>query len=154
MLVMNATNEKISVKALGNWFEFKPKQVKNMEQKIGHFLITERRENGLVALPDSFEDPEYKNSPEGKAELATIEQRGIEAFCDSLRKRIYNNQVSLRMDLERANIKADPSAFVTEGELEAMRLLAKYQTAKDDSAQKKQDEVKELMKKIGPGAGK
>ncbi len=33
-----------------------------------------------------------------------------------------------------------------------MKLLAKYQKAKDDSAQKKVDAVKDLMKQIGPVA--
>lgn len=149
MLVMNATNEKISIKALGNWFEFKPKQVKNVTDNIGLFLITERRENGIVQLPDAFEDPEYKSSPEGKAEFALIEERGISAFTEALRRRIYNNQVSLRQDLEKANQKIDPAVLASEGELEAMRLLAKYQQNHEDAAQKKVDEVKELLKKTG-----
>lgn len=151
MLVLNATNEKISIQALGNWFEFKPKQVKNLTHNLAMFIITERREKGLVHLPDAFEDPEYKNTPDGKAEFALVEQRGIDSFCEALRRRIFNNQVSLRQDLEKGNMKIDPAVLASEGELEAMRLLSKYQQKDDDTAQKKADEVKELLKKITPG---
>lgn len=148
MLVMNATNEKVTVKAMGNWFEFKPKQIKNFTHNLGLFLITERSQNGLVHVPDAFEDPEYKATEEGRAQLSDLEKRGIEAFCKGLRQRIYNNQVSLRQDLERSNLKVDPAVLATDGELEAMRLLAKYQDQKDDIEQKKIDEVKDLMKSI------
>lgn len=149
MLVRNATNETITVKALGNFFEFKPKQIKNFNDNVGMFLINDRRDSGLVHVPDIFfDDPEHKNSEAGKAELEAIDKRGIENFCAALRKRIYNNQVSLRQDLERANIKADPAAFATDGEMEALRTLAKYQAKQEDVSQKRAEEVKKLMKEI------
>lgn len=148
-LIFNATNEEQSVKALGNWFTLKPKQIKMFQDNISNFLGSERRDNGLICLPESFEDPEYKVSPEGKAELARLEDEGISHYVNALRARIYNNQVSLRQDLEKANMKIDPSMLATDADLEAMRLVAKYQQKQDDSAQKRVDEVKELMKQVG-----
>lgn len=147
--VLNATNEEQRVRAHGNWFTLKPKQIKQFADNLSMFLIMERGDQGLVGLSEKFEDPEYKLTAEGKAEMATAETAGINAFVEGLRKRVYNNQVSLRQDLEKANIKVDPSALATDADLEAMRLLAKYQKAKDDETQERVNEAKELMKTIG-----
>jgi hypothetical protein len=148
-LIFNATNETQTVKAMGNWFTFKAKQIKLMQENIAGFLAMERADDGLVAIPDVFEDPEYKASPEGQELLAKYEQQGIDAHVAHLRRIIYNNQVSLRQDLEKADLKIDPATLATDGELQAMKLLAFYQKAKDDSAQKRADEVRELMKTVG-----
>jgi hypothetical protein len=150
-LIFNATNEIQRTKALGNWFEFKPKQIKQMNENIAHFLTTERGDCGLVGLPEEMEDPEYRSSPEGKAILAEKEQQGIDSFVKAQRALIYNNQVSLRKDLDKNNMKLDPAALASDGELNAMRIVAAYQAKKDDSEQKKIDEVRELIKKVGTG---
>lgn len=149
-LIMNTTNETQKVRAFGNFFEFKPKQIKPMQEHIADFIASERSYQGMVALPESFEDLEYRQSDEGKAQLKELERQGIESYLGHLRSIIYNNQVSLRQDLEQSGIKADPASFASEGELEAMRLVASYQSKKDDEAQKRIDEVKELVKKVGP----
>ena len=150
-LIFNATNEVQKTKALGNWFEFKPKQIKQMTDDIAHFLAVERGDLGLVGLPEEMEDPEYRSSPEGKAALAEKEQQGIDKYIQALRAVIYNNQVSLRQDLDKANQKVDPAALASAGELQAMRIVAAYQSKKDDAEQKKVDEIKDLIKKVGPG---
>lgn len=149
MLIYNATKEVQSVKALGNWFTFKPKQIKMLQDDLGQFLAEERADHGLVAIPEKFEDAAYLASEEGKKELGEYEQRGIDAYVRSLRQVIYNNQVSLRQDLEMANLKVDPSSMATDGELRAMQLVAKYQKDEEDKDQKRADEVRELMKKVG-----
>jgi hypothetical protein len=150
-LIFNTTNEVQKTKALGNWFEFKPKQIKSMSDNIGNFLATERAELGLVALPEELEDAEFRASAEGKAILEAKEQQGIDTYVKALRATIYNNQVSLRQDLEKSNLKIDPAALASEGELVAMRIVASYQAKKDDADQKRIDEVKELIKKTGTG---
>lgn len=148
--VFNATNETQTIKAAGNWISFKPKQVKSIySEHVAHFICTERADKGLISVSDAFEDPQYALSAEGKAELAEKETAGINNFIRSLEGRIYNNQVSLRQDLERANFKIDPAVLASEGELEAMRLLAKYRKVADESAQKRMDEVADLMKQVG-----
>jgi hypothetical protein len=149
-LVYNTTNETITTTVYGNHFEWKPKQIKNLQDRFAEFIKMERGYLGLQALPESFEDAEYKSSAEGKAQLESIEQAGIEQRVNFLRGIIYNNQVSLRGDLEKSNIKSSPEIHASKGELDAMRLVAQYQKKDDDAAQKRVDEIKELMKKVGP----
>ena len=149
MFIMNVTNESQRTKALGNFFEFKPGQVKQMSDDLGMFISLKRAEQGLVALPQEYEDMEWRESDIGKEAIARAKQAGLDAYLGALRKLIYNNQVSLRQDLEKSNIKADPAVFASEGELNAMRLVAKYQKGKDDEAQKRADEVRKLVGDIG-----
>jgi hypothetical protein len=148
--IMNATAEEQRVKAFGNYFTFKPKQIKVIDDNLAAFLNAERKYQGMVSLSEKFEDPQYRDSPEGKQEILTKEAEGLDAYISHLRALVYNNQVSLRQDLEKANLKVDPAALASEGELEAMKLLAKYQRNQEDARQKKVDMVKELMKTVGP----
>lgn len=148
-LIMNTTNEVQKVKAFGNWFEFKPKQIKPMREEIADFISQDRGYQGMVLLPDSFEDLDYRQSEEGKSKLKELEKQGISTYVTHLRSIVYNNQQSLRQDLAQAEMNIDPATLASDGELEAMRLVAQYQSKKDDEDQKKVDEVKELMRKIG-----
>jgi hypothetical protein len=149
--ILNATKEKQTVKALGKWFVFNPEQVKQMSDDMTLFISQNKTEQGLVALPEQWEDMEWRSSPEGKEALSEAKKLGMEQYIANLRKLIYNNQVSLRADLEKSGIKADPAAFASEGELNAMRLVAQYQAQAEDEAQKRIQEVKELVKKTGTG---
>jgi hypothetical protein len=54
----------------------------------------------------------------------------------------------MKQDLGKANIQADPAVFASKGELDAMRLVAKYQKTAEDTEQLKIDEVKKLMKNV------
>jgi hypothetical protein len=156
--VLNCTNETQKVKVLGNFFEFAPKQMKRMKDELATSIDELRREQGMVALPDRSEKemdwPEYKKTPEGKLEFERLENLGLEAYITKLRWVIYNNQVSLRSDLEKSNIKHDPSVLASErgadgvSTLDYMKVLSKYQSQKDDLEQKQIDEVKELMRKV------
>ncbi len=153
MYIFNATNELQSVKALGNWFTFKPKQIRQIDnQDLAMFLLEERADHGLVGLPEAFEDLEYRGSAEGKKALEKYEEQGINSYVRALRAVIYNNQVSMRQDLEKSNLKIDPAALASDGELAAMRLVAKYQKDSDDRDQRKIDEVKQLVKQSGTGS--
>lgn len=148
--IFNTTSEIQKVKAAGNHFEFKPKEVKFFyNTDIAAFIADERKHQGLVALPDEFLEHGYEKTPEGELRLAEFEQAGLDAYLGHLRTVIANNQVSLRQDLEKANLKIDPALLASKGELEAMRTVAKYQRQEEDRAQQKVDEVKELMKKVG-----
>jgi hypothetical protein len=148
-LIMNASAEEQSVKVFGNYFSLKPGQIKNFEDKIAHFMATDRTDRGLVSMPDEFMDPNYAQTEEGKAILAERKRVGIENRCNHLRRVIYNNEVSLRQDLERANIKADPKVFASAGEIAAYEELVKYQAKQEDEDQKKVDKISELQKKLG-----
>lgn len=149
MLVMNCTQEEQTFKALGNWFTFKPGQIKNMQDNIALYIRSEKKMYGLAILPDAFEEPDYRDSEEGKAELDRVRQEGLRPYLTFHRDVIRNNQVSLRMDLEKANIKADPAIYASDGEIYSMELMAKYKKWEENQAQKKADHVKDLLKVVG-----
>lgn len=149
MVVYNATEEEVTVQAFGNYFTFKPKQVKILTDSIGQFLIEKRFEDGIVGLPVEFEDPDYRNTDEGKKILAAKTKEGIDRFLDKQRKIVNNNLQSLARDLEMANIHTDSRAMASDGELRAMELLAKYQSKEMDEQKKRLEEFDKLQKKLG-----
>ena len=149
-IVYNATNESQTVRLQGAFFTFKPKQMKLMSADKADFIASQRKEYGLVVLPEAFLDSEYKDTPEGQALLAEATKQGIDNLISFHRDIIRNNQVSLRRDLAQADEKIDPAILMSKGELNSLELVAKYQVTGDDSEQKKLDHVKELMKTIGP----
>ena len=151
MFILNCTDETQVVKVHGNFLTFPPGKVKQVDQDKGRYITMKRKEQGLVELPEAYEDPEWRNSEEGKKTLEEKKAYGLDCFSGEMRRRIYNNQVSLRIDLEKSNIKADPAAFASKGEIEAMRAVAKYQKLKDDDRQKQIDEVNRLVEQTGTG---
>lgn len=151
-LVMNATTEDQTFKALGQWFTISAgKTIRINNPSLVNFIAQERKEFGVVVLPPEFDDieQEYRNTPEGQEKLAALKESAVNAYLDYHRGIIYNNQVSLKMDLEKANLKIDPAVLASKGELESMKIVAKYQKRADDVAQKRIDEVKEIMKEVG-----
>lgn len=147
-IVFNATNELVTVKAHGNWFTFKPKQFKVMNDEIANFLVTARAEKGLVSLPNEFEDPSYSRSEEGQEILAKQEAEGIARYLAKLTEIVNNNRISLKKDLQMKNIQTDPSAFMSDGEMYAMEKLAEYRFSGKDEQQKRIDRIKELSREL------
>lgn len=146
--IMNASAEEQTVKVRGNYFHFKPGQIKQFDDSFAHFMVTERAYLGLVDLPRQFEDLEFKGTEEGKKILAEKAKQGIDARVKHLRSVIYNNEVSLRQDLEKKNIKVDPKVYASDGEIAAYEELIKYQSKDSDAAQKRVDRIKELEAKL------
>lgn len=147
-LIYNASNETQKFQAFGNYFEMAPKATKMFTEKLAHFIKTERGHLGLVELDERFEDPAFKATEEGKKALQAKEAEGVDARCAHLRRVIYNNEVSLRRDLEQANIKVDPKIMASDGEIAAYRELAGYKKAEADTAAAKVEELKKLEKQI------
>lgn len=146
--IINASLETQTVRVFGNYFTLKPGQIKNFQEQIAHFLATDRRYHGFVALPDSFEDPSFAASEEGAKVLAEAKAAGIAARVAYLKRVVNNELISLKQDLERDNDKSDPRSYMSEGVLAAMRELVKYQDLGEDVIKKKIDEAKELEEKI------
>ena len=155
---MNVTEETVSVKLCGNYFMFKPQQIKKMNPDLAKFIQIDRRDSGLAVLPDLFSDDidESEISDEAlaarkaevEAEVEAIKEGVLQAYLQKYKQIVANNQIHLRRDLEQANIKADPASFASDGELDAMRILAKYQRKSEDASKAKADEVKKLMAEI------
>lgn len=150
MYVWNPTLDEVTTKVAGNYFVFPAGKKKIIYQpEIRHFIATDRKETGLVCLPDQFsEDPEFEKTPEGKKILEELKEQAINAVVSHHRRIIANNQVSLRRELEQANIKTDPAVLVSPGELKSMQIVAKYQRASQDAEQAKVEEVRKLMKEV------
>lgn len=158
--VWNPTEEEVSTRIQGSWFSFKPNQMKTMDVEKGAFIQTHRMETGLVVLPPEFCEvreeykPGYEQTPEGKAILEQRRGEGVQHLIDFHMSIVKNNQVSLRQDLAHKYPSADFDKLAkleaSKGELESMRLVAKYSGKAPDSGKKKVDEIDKLMKQIGP----
>lgn len=148
-VIMNCLDRDNDVVVGGATFKFKPNQIRVIYQPdIANTIVRLKGEFGFVGLDDTMEDPEYRASEAGKKEILARRADGVNQYCQRLRTLIYNAQVSLRMDLERSNIKADPKVFASDGDIHNLEELLKYQTQKSDEDQKKIDRIKELEKKL------
>jgi hypothetical protein len=158
--VWNPTEETVSTCIQGAWFSFKPGQFKSMDNSKGDFIRMNRKGTGLVVLPEQFEPTSeifvegIVEKPEGKVILAEKREEGIRNLIEHHMDIIRNNQVSLRQDLAHRYPTADASKLASleasKGEIESMKLVAKYKGKASDNAQKKMEEIGDLMDKIGP----
>jgi len=134
VFVYNPLDKTVECKAFGNWFSFKPGQIKRMRPEIGHFLNSNKGYLGLVTVSEKFDDPSYAKSEDGIAELAEAKTVGISKRISHLQTQVNNLQVGLRSDLDTANIKADISVYATKGDLSAIDELLAYQRKQEDTA--------------------
>lgn len=148
-LVMNSTHEEQSIQAYGNWFTFKPGQIKIMDDKYSTFIGEKRAYLGFVVLPAPLEEDEFKQSEEGIKVLESTRAKGIENYLVHLTSIYRNNVDSMRQDLKMKNIDTDPRLLMSDGELKAVELLAKYADLKEDHQKQRADKVAELEKKLG-----
>lgn len=159
--VINATEETISIKLCGNYFTFKPGASKNMKPELANFIQMDRRDSGLAVVPDLFgEDVDMAEMSDEQVQArkdelkeieATAKEEALRAYLQKYRQVIANNTIHLRRDLEQANIKAAPESFVSDGELEAMRIVSRYQKKDEDKDQLRADEARKLIEKINKG---
>lgn len=159
--IWNPTEERVETKIFGSFFTFAPGQFKNMSEHHANFIKSNRKETGLVVLTEQFDPMNeekyvegYDKTPEGKAILLEKKKEGIQNLLEFYEQIVYNNQVSLRNDLAHSDPHTDPvrlsAIHASKGELEAMRLVAKYQKMKLDDQGAKVKEVEKLMTEIGP----
>lgn len=160
-LVINATEETITVQIAGNYFTWKPGQKKTIRnENVARFISTEKRGCGLAVVPDltsqAEDDGDIEVSAEQMAERKSaqseVEKQAIQearnAYVQRLREVVKNNQVSLARDLARADYKYGPEHEITDGELGAMRLVAKYERKGQDASEERLKEVEKLKKQI------
>jgi hypothetical protein len=148
--VLNCLDEEQTVVVGGNHFKFKPLEIKAFFQpNIARLITLDKRDYGFADLPPEFEDLSYRQTEEAKKIFEEKRKEGVEAYCARLRAAVYNAQVSLRMDLEKANIKADPRAFASKGDVVNMEKLIKYQKGHNDESLERIEKLKELEKKLG-----
>jgi arginyl-tRNA synthetase len=147
--IMNALDKEVTTQAFGNHFSFKPGQIKRMRQSLGDFLSREKGYMGLVEVSERlYDDKEYRDSEEGQREISAKREEGINKRVSHLQKVIHNLQVSLRQDLDQADIKADTYAFASDGEIQAMEELHKYQVRHEDANKARIEKARNLERKL------
>lgn len=159
--VINVTDEEISIQARGHWFNWKPGQEKTIrDEQLARFIEIERRGYGLAVLPDlttQEEDdgdiivpPEEMIARKTRQEVKKQEacRLALDAYVARHRDIIKNAQISLARDLAHKDYKYDAANDYSDGELNAMRLVAKYDRKGKDAAQERIDEIKRLEKQI------
>lgn len=151
---MNALDDDQTTIVHGKHFSFKAKQIKPFQnEEIANTILRERKEMGFVEIPKIQSDDEtvvedYDRSPAGLAIIEDCRHKGIEEYCNKLRKQVYNLQVSLKKDLAVKNMNIDPSHLATDGDLKTLEQLVKYQSRKEDVSQVRADRTKKLLEKV------
>ena len=161
-LVWNPTREIVSTKIAGSWFTFKPDTRKAMDEDKCRFISENRKDTGLVILPDQFDPlsehhiPGFDDTAEGRAVLEQKAAEGIEGLLSFHKDIIRNNQVALRKDLATKYPNGDHGRMValemSSGEIHSLEMVAKYQKAKEDNKDAKLKEVQKLLDAVGPMA--
>ena len=147
-LIMNATAVEQRVKVFGNYFSLPPDKIKNFQENIAHFLTNDRAYLGFVSIPEKFDELDYRDSEEGKAELVKIKMLGVQRRILYLKQLINNETVSLQKDLDIKGIKIDPRVYMDDKMVVQMKELSDYQTSAKDAAQDKLKLIKRLEKKL------
>ena len=158
-ITINSTQETITIKVWGNWFTWKPGQKKIIrDEEMAKFISLERKDSGIAVIPELVKDDEDVTPEELEVRRAAnvgVEEEecrhALERYVAKHREVIANNQVSLRRDLQQKNIQADPAAYASTGELESMKLVAKYQKRSEDAEAAKISEVRRLMNQVTKG---
>jgi len=148
MLLYNTTDIDQSIKAFGNWFNWKPGQIRNVQDHFGRFIHTDKKEYGVVELSEAFEDPTYKDTEEGKR---ILEEKRIEGRTNRVRfiqQILHNETVSLKIDLEKAGQKVNPDVFMTPQVAAMYDELLAYKREKDDAQRELMNKIQNARKKL------
>jgi hypothetical protein len=145
---MNSRDEKVSVQAFGNWFQFGPGQIKNVHNtNLAMFLAQNRGEDGLVDIPDEVMEMD-KSSTEFKEIIEDKRKEGVNKRIQKLNSIVNNLEASLRYDVETKGLKVDPLSLASKGELNAYKELASYKDHEAREALNVADEIRKLKGQI------
>lgn len=149
---MNALDTPVNTQAHGKWFQWKPLQIKDIQNEdLAMFFIQNRADDGLVSIPDHVAN-EDKNSIVYLEAIEECRKQGIANRINKLNFIIANLEQSLRYDLEAKNIKADPLTLASKGELAAYKELANLKEYEHKAAINVAEEIRR-MKGIIDGGG-
>jgi len=147
--IYNPLPREKSVCAQGNWFTFKPKQIKHLgSDSLAQFFTSNLSYEGFVRLSDNFEDPSYRLTPDGKGEIDAADAQGLAQRINFLQYIVNNDLNSLRADMEKANDKSDPRLQMSPQMVEQMKELAEYKKKLNDSKKEQVSQIQELEKLI------
>ncbi len=143
--IFNALNNSVSTQAHGKWFSWKPLEIKMLHnEKLSEFIYQNRSEEGLVEVQDYIMELD-KASTEYKELIEEKRKVGIENRIKGL-DRVKNNLLnSLAMDYALANIKGDPLAIASKGELAAIKELNALRGEVAENQMRIADEVRKEL---------
>lgn len=148
MLLYNATERDQSIKAFGNWFNFKPGQVKNVQENFGRFICMDKKEYGVVELPVEFEDPAFAQTEAGIQIMADRRIEGRTNRVLHIKRILHNETVSLKKDLEIKGEKVNPDVYMMPEVAALYDELVLYKREKDDAQRVLMDKVQSNRKKL------
>lgn len=144
----------VKVLAFGNWFDFKPGQIKNMSENLAAFLTREKKSYGFANLPEAFEDPSYKDTDEGKQHLEAAIESGRRNVVAELMYRKRNLEVSLQKDLDIKGERSNSLIYASEADKEMYRRLAEFAHLNQDKAAQDLAEITKLKETIDGSANR
>lgn len=147
--IMNALETPINTQAHGKWFQWKPRQIKEIQNHdLAMFFTQNRGEEGLVGVSDQImELPE--NDPARLEYLEDRRKEGIEKRISKLDSIMRNLTESLKYDLEAKGMaNVNPLAFASKGELAAIKERASLQQYEQSRQLNVIEEVKKQLEII------
>ncbi len=146
--IMNALNETVSVQAHGNWFSFKPMEIKMLHNaKLAEFLHQYRGENGLVEVPETLMEMD-KTTQEYRDAIQEKRKEGITKYIAKQQFIINNLEVSMRRDYEQSGQKGNYLGQASKGELAAYNQLAKYKEFEAEQQINIAEEIQKVKDRI------
>lgn len=157
-IVYNPLTTEFRGKSGGKWHSIPAGKWKRFIDSVGESLADLHSSSGLVLLPQEFEekideDPTYITSNEAKQILLEKKKEGINKRVAHLRRCVYNEEVSLKRDLEQANRKEGVHTYANDKTVAIYEELASYQVEQNDEEQQKVKKLQELSKKIKKSGG-
>ena len=139
-VVISTDIHPVNVQVFGNWFSFKPGQIKMMNEKVVDFLTLDKKSYGFVGLPDiCIEDRECAES---KELIAAALKQGRANIIAELTYLIHNLEVSLKNDTERS--KEGLPSSVSTSHLPYYRKLAEFKALGAAEEAEAENEIKKL----------
>lgn len=141
-LILCTDVKPVTVQAFGNWFSFKPGQVKSMDPRLVDFLTMDKKSYGFIALPDICgDDPDSEEAKAAKAE-AFVE--GRKNIVKELERTIHNLEVSLQKDYDLAGMKVSAVHMEGAAHLPVYRHLAEFKKLEAASNEASINELEQL----------
>lgn len=146
--IMNSLNEEVKVQAHGQWFTFKPEEIKTIHKNsLAQFFSQYRGEDGLVEVSEQVMELD-KKSDEYKAAIYEVRKSGIARYVAKQNFIIRNLEMSLRRDYETSGQKGNFLFEASKGELAAYKNLKKYKEFEATEQLNVADEIQKVREEL------
>lgn len=150
--IMNALETPVHTQAHGKWFQWKPSQIKEIQNnELAMFFTQHRGEEGLVGISDHIMELD-KSSVEYISYIEDRRKEGVQQRINKLDSIIRNLTESLKFDLETKGMSnVNPLSFASKGELAALKERASLQQYEQSRQMNTVEEVKKQLEIINGG---